>query len=234
MASGKGGTGKSTFAANLGLTLAHRGKKTVLLDMNMGMRALDLYIGVENVAIFDMYDVIMRTCEPETALIRSDLFANLCLMPTRQGREWDEISTGEIVELVDYLRTSFDYIIMDGPPGMGRAIDMCLACSDHVVLVTTPDYAAIRDADALEDHLIKQGVFSRFYVINRMMPELEKAGGEPEPAEIARRFRCELLGMILEDGNIRASTNIGVPIVAKRDTYIARNFDRMAEKILAW
>ena len=197
--SGKGGTGKSTFAANLGLTLAYMGKRVILLDMNMGMRDLDLYIGVQNEAIFDIYDVIMRTCEPKDAIIHSN-FA--------------------------------DVVIMDGAPGINRAVDLCHSSADEVIIVTTPDYAAIRDADAIEDRLIKCEIMNRHYVINRMMPVSEDLGCGPGLAEIDLRFRSELLGVIMEDENIRASCNIGIPIVAKRDTYIARNFNKIAERVI--
>ena len=230
--SGKGGTGKSTFAANLGLTLAYMGKRVILLDMNMGMRDLDLYVGAQNQAIFDIYDVIMRTCEPGDAIIASEFADKLSIIPAHQGGEWIDISRADVDELIEYLSDEYDVIIMDGAPGINRAVDLCYGSADEVVIVTTPDYAAIRDADAIEDRLIKCEVMNRHYVINRMLPELEAMVCVPRLAEIDIRFRSELLGVIMEDENIRASCNIGIPIVAKRDTYIARNFDKMAERVI--
>lgn len=220
------------FASNLGLTLALMGMKTVLIDMNMGMRSLDLYLGVQDRAIFDISDVVMRTCEPEKALLQSDVCRDLSLLPAHQGSGWDEISEGEIEALIDHLEKKFDCVIIDAPPGCGRVIDRCASCTDMTIIVSTPDYASLRDADALEDHLIRTGVFERRYVVNRIMPQLVKEGIEPDLPEIDRRFRCEMLGTILDDDNIRASTNIGVPIVAKRDTYIAANFDRIAARLM--
>ena len=102
--SGKGGTGKSTFAANIGLTLAYMGKRVILLDMNMGMRDLDLYLGVQNEAIFDVYDVIMRTCEPRDAIIHSTFVDKLAIIPAHQGGNWIDISRADIDELIEHLR----------------------------------------------------------------------------------------------------------------------------------
>lgn len=230
--SGKGGTGKSTFAANLGLTLAYMGKRVILLDMNMGMRDLDLYIGVQNEAIFDIYDVIMRTCEPKDAIIHSNFAEKLSIIPAHQGGNWIDISRADIDELIEHLKREYDVVIMDGAPGINRAVDLCHNSADEVIIVTTPDYVAIRDADAIEDRLIKCEIMNRHYVINRMMPVSEDLGCGPGLAEIDLRFKSELLGVIMEDENIRASCNIGIPIVAKRDTYIARNFNKIAERVI--
>lgn len=230
--SGKGGTGKSTFAANIGLTLAYMGKRVILLDMNMGMRDLDLYLGVQNEAIFDVYDVIMRTCEPKDAIIHSAFVDKLAIIPAHQGGNWIDISRADIDELIEHLKSEYDIVIMDGAPGINRAVDLCHSSADEVIIVTTPDYSAIRDADAIEDRLIKNEIMNRHYVLNRVMPVSDDLGCGPSLAEIDLRFRSQLLGVIMEDENIRASCNIGIPIVAKRDTYIARNFDNIAERVI--
>ncbi len=230
--SGKGGTGKSTFTANIGLTLAYMGKRVILLDMNMGMRDLDLYLGVQNEAIFDVYDVIMRTCEPRDAIIHSNFVDKLAIIPAHQGGNWIDISRADIDELIEHLKGEYDIVIMDGAPGINRAVDLCHSSADEVIIVTTPDYSAIRDADAIEDRLIKNEIMNRHYVLNRVMPVSDDLGCGPSLVEIDLRFRSQLLGVIMEDENIRASCNIGIPIVAKRDTYIARNFDNIAERVI--
>ena len=230
--SGKGGTGKSTFTANIGLTLAYMGKRVILLDMNMGMRDLDLYLGVQNEAIFDVYDVIMRTCEPSDAIIHSNFVDKLAIIPAHQGGSWIDISRADIDELIEHLKGEYDIVIMDGAPGINRAVDLCHSSADEVIIVTTPDYSAIRDADAIEDRLIKNEIMNRHYVLNRVMPVSDDLGCGPSLVEIDLRFRSQLLGVIMEDENIRASCNIGIPIVAKRDTYIARNFDKIAERMI--
>ena len=230
--SGKGGTGKSTFAANIGLTLAYMGKRVILLDMNMGMRDLDLYLGVQNEAIFDVYDVIMRTCEPRDAIIHSNVVDKLAIIPAHQGGNWIDISRADIDELIEHLKSEYDIVIMDGAPGINRAVDLCHSSADEVIIVTTPDYSAIRDADAIEDRLIKNEIMNRHYVLNRVMSVSDDLGCGPSLVEIDLRFRSQLLGVIMEDENIRASCNIGIPIVAKRDTYIARNFDNIAERVI--
>ncbi len=230
--SGKGGTGKSTFTANIGLTLAYMGKRVILLDMNMGMRDLDLYLGVQNEARFDVHDVIMRTCEPRDAIIHSNFVDKLAIIPAHQGGNWIDISRADIDELIEHLKGEYDIVIMDGAPGINRAVDLCHSSADEVIIVTTPDYSAIRDADAIEDRLIKNEIMNRHYVLNRVMPVSDDLGCGPSLVEIDLRFRSQLLGVIMEDENIRASCNIGIPIVAKRYTYIARNFDKIAERMI--
>lgn len=229
--SGKGGTGKTTVASNLGLTLAVRGYKTLLVDMNMGQRSLDLVLGVQNQAIYDIRDVILRTCPPETAILETEYSVNLFVLPTFQGEGIEEIHEEEIEVLISFLREHYEYIILDGGPGMGKALSLALADADTAVIVTTPDYVAVREAEALENHLIRRFDGNRHYLLNRMFPELERSGCEPTVTEIDQRFRCELLGTITEDMNIRASFGIGVPIVAKRDTYIAENFNRIVDRL---
>ena len=230
--SGKGGTGKSTFAANIGLTLAYMGKRVILLDMNMGMRDLDLYLGVQNEAIFDVCDVIMRTCEPRDAIINSNFTDRLAIIPAHQGGNWIDISMADIDELIEHLKNEYDVVILDGAPGINRAVDLCHSSTDEVIIVTTPDYSAIRDADAIEDRLIKNEIMNRHYVVNRVMPVSDDIGCGPSLVEIDLRFKSQLLGVIMEDENIRASCNIGIPIVAKRDTYISRNFNKIAERVI--
>ncbi len=230
--SGKGGTGKTTIASNLGLTLAVRGHKTLLVDMNMGQRSLDLVLGVQDMAIYDIRDVILRTCLPETAVLETEYSEHLFMLPTFQGEGIDEIREDDIRILISYLRDYYEYIILDGGPGMGKALSLALAEADAAVIVTTPDYVAVREAESLENHLIRHFDGGRHYLLNRMFPELERSGCEPTVAEIDQRFRCELLGTITEDMNIRASFGIGVPIVGKRNTYIAENFDRITDRLL--
>ena len=138
----------------------------------------------------------------------------------------------DIDELIEHLKGEYDIVIMDGAPGINRAVDLCHSSADEVIIVTTPDYSAIRDADAIEDRLIKNEIMNRHYVLNRVMPVSDDLGCGPSLVEIDLRFRSQLLGVIMEDENIRASCNIGIPIVAKRDTYIARNFDNIADRVI--
>ncbi len=233
IASGKGGTGKSTVAVNLGLSLALKGKKVILLDMNTGLRTLDLYLGLENRALFDIGDVLDGICELNGAVLETDVNSNLMLLPGSQRSISEEFDENSIYKLIEQLREEYEYIILDCPPGIGRIIEECTSFSDEAVIVLNADYASLRDADALEDKLIRSGIWERSYILNGLALDLVEKGAAVDLEEIDNRLRCSMLGIVMYDFNIKASTNQGVPITVKRDTYISDNYDRIAERLLA-
>lgn len=233
IASGKGGTGKSTFAANLGMTLAFDGSRVLLLDMNIGLRTLDLYLGVQNEAIFDIEDVISGSVSFVQATVSSSVCDNLVLLPAYQGLDESRINVENFQSMLDEIEEEFDYVLFDCPPGVGPFVDLSAECADEVIFVINADYAALRDADTLEDRLIRQGVFKRSYVVNGLESSLIEMGVSVELSELDERMRCDLLGIIPYDFNIKASTNEGVPITIKRDTYIAENYKNIAKRIIA-
>ncbi|MBQ0004480.1 MAG: AAA family ATPase [Clostridiales bacterium] len=232
IASGKGGTGKSTFAVNLGLTLAYEGRSVLLIDMNTGLRTLDLYLGLENRALFNISDVLNNICGLESAVLQTDLSERLMLLPGSQVNNSSDIDESNLLPLIESLSEIFDYIIMDCAPGIGYNVELCMACSDEAIIVINPDYASLRDADALEDLLLRNGVFNRSYVLNGISPDLIENNACLTMNEVDERMKCAMLGMILYDFNIKASTNAGVPITVKRDTYIAENYARIAERLI--
>lgn len=232
IASGKGGTGKSTVTVNLGLSIALSGKKVVLLDMNTGLRTLDLYLGLENRALFDIGDLVNGICGMENAILGTDVSDNLKLLPGSQKYICDELDEEHLGALIDSLKEEYDYILMDCPPGIGRMVEVCAACADEAIIVTNADYAALRDADALEDKLIRSGIWTRHYILNGLAIDLVEKSAAVDLEDIDSRFRCTMLGIIMYDFNIKASTNQGVPITIKRDTYISKNYDRIAARLL--
>lgn len=233
IASGKGGTGKSMISVNLGLALQNSGHSTIVVDMDFCMRTLDLYLGAQNRALFDMGDVINGTCCIDKALIDFPDLSGLRLMPASQAMGDADIVPESVEKVIEELNGSAEYIILDCAPGICRMNALCMDAADYVILVVTPDYASIRDAEAVEDKLLRNGVFGRSYIVNKIMPYLVEKKCEPDYREIDERLKCGMLGMILYDDNIRASTNIGVPIVAKKDTYITQNFERISERLIA-
>lgn len=232
IASGKGGTGKSMVAINLAASIAYAGKRVVVLDMCHGLRVLDLYLGLELRALWDMCDVINNTCTLEDALIPVGSVNGMYMMAATQKCEYDELNADSLYALVSELGNRFDYVILDCPPGIGRLIDASIECSDIAVTVVTPDYAALRDADALEEKLLRGGIMERRYIVNCMSTDLKAKGAGVPIKDIDRGFRCRPLGMIPLDSNIRASIAEGVPIVVKRDSYIAANFDKIAARLM--
>lgn len=231
VASGKGGTGKSMFAANFGATLAKQGRSTVILDMDLGLRNLDLYFGLENNVVYDIYDVLTGICRIKQALIRDKRFENLFLMAAPPVRDDGSLTPLHMQVLCEKLKNIYDYVIVDSPSGIDDGLVLASAGADSCILVTTPEYSALRDADTLDRELLRLGIEERFVVLNKVIAEMMSAGYAPRLREITSMLRPPLAGVIQYDENIQISTNLGVPIVLKDGTYIQENFERIAGRI---
>lgn len=231
IASGKGGTGKTMFAVNYGASLAKRGYSVVILDMDMGMRNLDLYCGLENNVVYDVYDVLTGVCRIKQALIKDRRFKSLYLMAASPNRDDGSLTPLHMKVLCDKLRGMYDYIIIDAPSGIDDGLIMAAAGADDCILVTTPEYSSLRDADSLDRELLKLGISKRYLVLNKVIAEMMTAGYAPRLKDITAMLRPSLVGVIQMDENIHISTNLGVPIVLKDDTYIQKNFDNIVDRI---
>jgi septum site-determining protein MinD len=232
IASGKGGTGKSVFTANLGATLALRGYSVALIDMDMGVRNLDLYLGLENNVVYDVSDVVSGVCRIKQALIRDKRFDSLCLMPSPPHRDDGNITPLHMQVLCEKLKGSFDYVLIDSPSGIDDGFVLAAAGADSAVIVTAPEYAALRDADMVNTALAQLGIEERGYVVNKVIGEVMSAGLVPNINEITEIIKSELYGFIQYDENIMIAANNGVPIVCKPDSYITENFSNIADRIL--
>lgn len=229
--SGKGGTGKSTFAINLGATYAMAGHKTLLIDMNTGMRTLDLLIGAENKAVYDFGDVVRGTCGIKEAAIKCDTVNNMDVVVSAQtaGEFYTE---GAIRKVLDTIKDEYEYVILDGAPGIDKRIDICAAVADETIIVLTPDYASIRAAQAVDARLISNKVMKRKCVVNRVNIELSEHEIEPKATDISTKIGASMIGMILEDDNIRVASGMGIPMVFKKDSYLADNFAKIARVLM--
>ena len=219
------------FAVNLGASYAMRGHSVVIVDMDMGLRNLDLYLGLENNVVYDVYDAMMGVCQIKQALIRDRRFDNLCIMGASPEREKGDLTPLHVQVLCEKLREQFDYVIMDAPSGLDDGLVLAAAGVDAAIIIATPEYAALRDADAVDMELMKLGVKRRYLVLNKLIAEMMTAGYIPKLREVVAMMRPEFLGVIQFDSNINISTNVGVPIVMKRDTYISRNFDGIIDRL---
>lgn len=231
IASGKGGTGKTMFAANLGATYALQGKRVVVIDMDMGLRNLDLYFGLENYVVYDVYDVMTGVCHIKQALIRDKRFDELYIMGASPERGKGDLTPLHVKVLCDKLRENFDYVIIDAPSGIDDGLVVASAGADVAVLISTPEYASLRDVDMLDRELLKLGLREHYLVLNKVDAEMMSAGYIPKLREITNMIRTELIGIIQSDENINISTNLGLPIVLKDDTYIRKNFEHIAERL---
>lgn len=230
--SGKGGTGKTLFAANLGALLAMRGKKVVMLDMDLGLRNLDLYLGLENNVVYNVMDVLSGMCRIKKALIKDKRFPELYLIAAAPFMDDRDITMLHMRVLCRKLREEFDYIIIDAPAGVGEGLELAAAAADKAVIVTEAEYASIRDADAVDKYLSKMKIRKRFAVINKVKAELMSLGVIPDIQTITRGLQTKLAGIIQYDDNVFVATNQGVPIVLKHGTYIEKNFNNIVDRII--
>ena len=231
IASGKGGTGKTMFAVNYGATLALQGHSVVIIDMDLGMRNLDLYCGLENNVVYDVFDVLTGVCRIKQALIRDRRFEELYVMAAPPAKDGGTLTPLHMKVLCSRLRQMFDYIIIDAPSGMDDGLVLAAAGADDCIIVTTPEYSSLRDADTLDRELSALGMEKRYLVLNRVVAEMMAAGYVPRLRNITTMLRPVLAGVIQQDENIHISTNLGVPIVMKSDTYIRKNFDKIVNRI---
>lgn len=232
IASGKGGTGKTMFAANFGATLAKRGNSVVILDLDLGLRNLDLYFGLENNVVYDVYDVLTGVCRIKQALIKDKRFEELYVMATSPSRDDGTLTPLHMQVLCEKLKNTYDYVIIDAPSGIDDGLVLSAAGTDEAIIVTMPEYSALRDADTLDRELLKLGIKNRYVVLNKVIAEMMSSGFAPRLREITTIMRPPLAGVIQFDENIQISTNLGVPIVLKDGTYIQENFDKITDRIL--
>lgn len=230
--SGKGGTGKTMFTVNIGTLLAQRGYKTVLIDMDMGLRNMDIYMGLENNVVYNIMDVLSGVCRVRKALIKDRRFNDLYMMAATSGADDRDITPLHMQILCEKLRDSFDYIIIDSPAGMSEGFINAAVAVDKAVVVTEPEVASIRDADTIDNCLEEIGIEKRFFVVNKVRASLMASGTLPDLSSISDILKPKLLGVIQDDDNIFASTNTGVPIVLKEGTYINSNFNRILDRLI--
>jgi septum site-determining protein MinD len=196
VASGKGGVGKSVFSSNLSCSYAERGVKVALVDMNVGLRNLDLYMGLENKVIFDVADVLTEVVPPRKALVRDRRFPFLYMLATTQKKEKFKADADDMRRLYEYLRKNFDIAIVDGPAGVNRELSLAATEVDAAVMITTPEYVSLRDADLVEQTLRKEGVRNRVYVVNKVHKDFLGSSMLPTVETITSTMKIPLIGVI--------------------------------------
>ena len=232
IASGKGGTGKTLFAANIGTLLALRNKKVLLIDMDLGLRNLDLYLGLENKVVYNIMDVLSGVCGIKKALIKDKRFEALYLMAASPYKDNRDITPLHMQVLCERLKNEFDYIIIDAPAGIGDSFEIAAAAADIAVIITEAEYASVRDADVVENKLRDMGITNVCCVINKVNAELMSIGAVPNIADITSKLHMKMIGFIQYDDNVYIATNKGVPIVFKPGTYIEKNFSNILDRII--
>ncbi len=211
--SGKGGVGKTTTSANVGTGLARMGKKVCLIDTDIGLRNLDVVMGLENRIVYNLVDVIEGKCRVKQALIKDKRNPSLYLMPSAQTRDKTAINPEQMIKMVTHLRDQFDYIILDCPAGIEQGFKNAIAGADRALVVTTPEVSAIRDADRIIG-LLEANEFKKIdLVVNRLKIDLVKRGDMMSVADVVDILSIPLIGVVPDDENIVISTNQGEPLV---------------------
>ena len=229
--SGKGGVGKTTTTANIGAALADKGHKVLLIDTDIGLRNLDVVMGLENRIVYDLIDVIEGRCRVSQALIKDKRCPNLVLLPAAQIRDKNDVNTDQMKELIFSLKESFDYILIDCPAGIEQGFKNAIAAADEAIVVTTPEVSATRDADRIIGLLEAAGIKSPRIVVNRLRIDMVKDKNMLSVEDILDILAVKLLGVVPDDETVVISTNKGEPLVYKGDSLAAKAFKNIASRI---
>ncbi|SCP95035.1 septum site-determining protein MinD [Anaerobium acetethylicum] len=211
--SGKGGVGKTTTSANVGTGLAKLNKKVVLVDTDIGLRNLDVVMGLENRIVYNLVDVIEGHCRAKQAMIKDKRYSNLYLLPSAQTRDKTAVSPEQMVTLIEELKEDFDYIILDCPAGIEQGFKNAIAGADRALIVTTPEVSAIRDADRIIGLLEANEVKKIDLIVNRIRMDMVKRGDMMSIEDVVDILAINLIGAVPDDENIVISTNQGEPLV---------------------
>jgi septum site-determining protein MinD len=211
--SGKGGVGKTTTTANIGTALALSGKKVCLVDTDIGLRNLDVVMGLENRIIYDLVDVIDGNCRLQQALIKDKRFDCLFLLPAAQTKDKSAVEPEQMKELIDELKQDYDYILIDCPAGIEQGYKNAVAGADKAIVVTTPEISSVRDADRIIGLLEKEeNISPPKLVINRIRNHMMKNGEAMDVEELVSILAIDLLGIVVDDDDVIKSSNSGEPI----------------------
>ena len=229
--SGNGGVVKTTTTANIGAALADKGHKVLLIDTDIGLRNLDVVMGLENRIVYDLIDVIEGRCRVSQALIKDKRCPNLVLLPAAQIRDKNDVNTDQMKELIYSLKESFDYILIDCPAGIEQGFKNAIAAADEAIVVTTPEVSATRDADRIIGLLEAAGIKSPRIVVNRLRIDMVKDKNMLSVEDILDILGIKLLGVVPDDETVVISTNKGEPLVYKGDSLAAKAFKNIASRI---
>lgn len=231
--SGKGGVGKTTTTANLAMGLAMRGQRVVAVDTDIGLRNLDLLMGLENRIVYDIVDVVEERCKRKQALVKDKRFPELYLLPAAQTRQKDAVSGEQIKNLCAELKEEFDFVLLDSPAGIEHGFENAIAPADEILIVTTPEMSAVRDADRIIGILeSKEEDRTTRLVINRIRRNLVNRGDMMDTDDVLELLAIDLVGIVPDDEAIVVSTNRGEPAVLDPQSLAGQAFNHISRRLL--
>lgn len=229
--SGKGGVGKTTTSANVGTGLAAMGKKVVLIDTDIGLRNLDVVMGLENRIVYNLVDVVEGNCRVKQALIKDKRHPSLYLLPSAQTKDKSAVREDQMIKMIEQLKQHFDYIILDCPAGIEQGFKNAIAGADRALVVTTPEVSAIRDADRIIG-LLEASEFTKIdLIINRLRVDMVRRGDMMSSADVIDILSIPLIGIVPDDENVVIATNQGEPLVGN-NTLAGKAYQNICCRVL--
>jgi septum site-determining protein MinD len=229
--SGKGGVGKTTAVANLAVALASNGSKVVCIDGDIGLRNLDVILGLENRIVYDIVDVIEGRCRLKQAMIKDKKLHNLYLIPAAQTRDKNAVSASDMNRLAKDLRSECDFVLIDSPAGIERGFKNAIAPADRVLVVTNPEISAVRDADRVIGILEAEEKGPGALIINRLNPVLVKKQDMLSADDVLDLLAIELIGIVPEDEGVLIGSNRGTPVSADPKSRAGQAFRNIARRL---
>jgi len=230
--SGKGGVGKTTAVANLGIALATAGQKVICVDGDIGLRNLDVVMGLENRIVYDLVDVIEGRCRLRQAMIRDKRVPNLFLIPAAQTRDKTAVSPSDMLRLAEELRQECDWVLIDSPAGIERGFRNAIAPADRVIVLTNPEVSAVRDADRVVGLLEAEEKGDPLLILNRINPEMVRKHDMLSPEDVLDLLAIELLGVVPEDEDVIIAANRGMPVALNEKSRAGEAFRNIARRLM--
>ena len=230
--SGKGGVGKTTAVANLAVALAAEGRKVVCIDGDIGLRNLDIVMGLENRIVYDIVDVIEGRCKLRQAMIRDKRFPDMYLIPAAQTRDKTAVSPSDMVRICDELRPDLDFVLIDSPAGIERGFRNAIAAADKVLVVTNPEVSSVRDADRVVGILEAEEKGTPALILNRLNPVMVKQHDMLSAEDVLDLLAIQLIGIVPEDESVLVGSNRGTPVAYDQKSRAGQAFRNIAKRLL--
>jgi septum site-determining protein MinD len=230
--SGKGGVGKTTVTANIGVALALLGKRVVCLDADIGLRNLDVVMGLENRIVYDVVDVVEGRCKLRQALIRDKRLPELHLLPAAQTRDKSAVKPEDLIRVCESLRPDHDFVLIDSAAGIEEGFRTAMAPADQVIIVTNPEVSAVRDADRVIGLLEAAEKPAPRLIVNRLKPDVVARGDMLDTADVLEILAIQLLGIVPDDESVLVSTNRGLPVAMDEKARAGQAFRNIARRLM--